>query len=82
MTVLEIDLLDETKNLLDEDKQLVENILQFAAEYLKLSKGQSCHSLLQRMKVFARLTENIGIKIKQLMLFRSRWKKWATGNRD
>ncbi|EAH1307739.1 rRNA maturation RNase YbeY, partial [Listeria monocytogenes] len=34
MTVLEIDLLDETKNLLDEDKQLVENILQFAAEYL------------------------------------------------
>lgn len=29
MTVLEIDLLDETKNLLDEDKQLVENILQF-----------------------------------------------------
>lgn len=39
MTVLEIDLLDETKNLLDEDKQLVENILQFAAEYLKIEQG-------------------------------------------
>ncbi|AIS59869.1 rRNA maturation RNase YbeY [Listeria ivanovii] len=39
MTVLEIDLIDETKELPAEDKKLVENILQFAADYLKMDQG-------------------------------------------
>ncbi|MBC1484229.1 rRNA maturation RNase YbeY [Listeria sp. FSL L7-1485] len=39
MPILEIDLIDETKELPTDDKKLVENILQFAAEYLKIDEG-------------------------------------------